>query len=199
MRKLIFFTVLTLLLAVFECQPQARAQAPAPAPLDAPQRKQAEEWLKRLNALSDWYISVDGKEEGVEQRIDSMMELYASDVVADVPPHDPDQIGPVMLRGSANVRKWVDMLARSQAKLTYDIARQTGGPTAEFEGWQLIFSTPMPWGGTAIAFQIRATWSLRENRRRYTAPGSVFLEYGVDGKIHRLRLFLAETSEVSPV
>ena len=194
MRKLIFFTLLTFL-ALFELQ----AQTPAPAPVDAPQRKLADEWLKRLNALSDWYISLDGKEQGIEQRVDSMMELYASDVVAEVPPHDPDQIGPVMLRGSENLRKWVDMIARTQTKLTYGISRQTGGPTAEFEGWQLVYSTPMPWGGTAIAFQIRATWSLRENRRRFTSPGAVFLEVGADGKIHRLRLFLAETSEVSPV
>jgi len=189
-----FFTLIALL-AVLERQAQVRAQAP----VDAPQRKLVEEWLKRLNALSDWYISVDGKEEGIDQRVDSMMELFAPDVIADVPPHDPDQIGPVMLRGSANVRKWVDRIARSQAKLNYDIARQTGGPTAEFEGWQLVYSTPMPWGGTAIALQIRGTWSLRENRRRFTAPGAVFLQYGADGKIHRFRLLLAEISEVSPV
>jgi hypothetical protein len=192
MRKLIFFTLIALLAVL-----QLQAQAPAAASVDT--RKLAEEWMKRLNALSDWYISLDGKEQGVEQRVDSMMELYAPDVVAEVPPHDPDQTGPVMLRGSANLRKWVDMIARTQSKLVYDIARQTGGPTAEFEGWQLIYSTPMPWGGTAAAFQIRATWSLRANRHRFTSPGAVFLEYGADGKIHRLRLFLAETSEVSPV
>src|SRR5438477_286596 len=194
MRKLIFFTLITLL-TVFEAQTQAQA----PAPVDTTQRNRADEWIKRMNALSDWYISVEGKEEGVDQRIDSMMELYASDVVAEVPPHDPNQIGPVMLRGSANLRKWVDKIARSQTKLNYGIVRQTGGPTAEYEGWQLVFSTPMPWGGTAVAFQIRGTWSLRENRRRFTAPGAVFLQYGADGKIHRFRLFLAENAEVSPV
>jgi len=194
MRKLIFFTSIALLVVL---QVQAQAPAPAAAPVDT--RKLAEEWMKRLNALSDWYISFDGKEEGVEQRVDSMMELYAPDVVAEVPPHDPEQIGPVMLRGSANLRKWVDKIARTQTRLVYDIARQTGGPTAEHEGWQLIFSTPMPWGGTAVAFQIRGTWSLRENHHRFTSPGAVFLEYGPDRKIHRLRLFLAEISEVSPV
>jgi hypothetical protein len=191
---MILFSLFALLVA-FESQ----AQAPAPATGDQVQRNRADEWIKRLNALSDWRISLDGKEEGIEQRVDSMMELYAADVVAEVPPHDPDQIGLVMLRGSANVRKWVDKIARTQTALTFGIARQTGGPGAEFEGWQLIFSTPMPWGGTAVAFQIRGTWSMRENRRRFTAPGAVFLEYGADGKIHRLRLFLAETAEVEPV
>jgi hypothetical protein len=194
MRKLIFFTLITLL-TVFEAQTQAQA----PAPVDTTQRNRADEWIERMNALSDWYISVEGKEEGVDQRIDSMMELYASDVVAEVPPHDPNQIGPVMLRGSANLRKWVEKIARTQTKLTYGITRRTGGPSAEFEGWQFVYSTPMPWGGTAVAFQIRGTWSLRENRKRFTAPGAVFLEYGTDGKIHRLRLILAEISEVVPV
>ena len=192
MRKLLFFTLIALLAVL-----QLQAQGPAAAPVDT--RKLAEEWIMRLNALSDWYISLDGKEQGVDQRVDSMTELYAPDVVAEVPPYDPDQIGPVMLRGSANLRKWVDKIARTQTKLTYGIVRQTGGPTAEYEGWQLVFATPMPWGGTAIAFQIRATWSLRENHHRFTAPGAVFVEYGADGKIHRLRLLLAETSEVSPV
>jgi hypothetical protein len=103
MRKLIFITLITLL-AVFEAQTQAQA----PAPVDTTQRNRADDWIRRMNALSDWYISVEGKEQGVDQRIDSMMELYASDVVAEVPPHDPNQIGPVMLRGSANLRKWVE-------------------------------------------------------------------------------------------
>jgi hypothetical protein len=194
MRKLIFFTLLT-----FLGGSALQAQAPAPPPDDTQQRNRADEWIKRLNALSDWYISVDGKEQGIDERVDSMMELFASDVVAELPPHDPEQIGPIMLRGSANLRKWVDKIARTQTKLNYGITRQTGGPTAEYEGWQLVFSTPMPWGGTAIALQIRATWSLRENHHRFTAPGAVFLEYGADGKIHRLRLLLAEISEVSPV
>src|SRR5262245_29471534 len=158
MRKLILFSLFALLMA-FE------SQAQAPVAGDQVQRNRADEWMKRLNALSDWRISLDGKEEGIEQRVDSMMELYAADVVAEVPPHDPDQIGLVMLRGSANVRKWVDKIARTQTALNFGISRQTGGPTAEFEGWQLVYSTPMPWGGTAVAFQIRGTWSLRENRR----------------------------------
>src|SRR5215467_3330187 len=130
MRKLIFFIFLTLLF-VFERQ---SAGAQAPDFVDPPQRKQADEWIKRLNDLSDWYISYDGKEQGIEQRVDSMMELYAPDVVAELPPHDPDQIGPIMLRGSANLRKWVDKIARTETKLVFDITRQTGGPTAEYEG-----------------------------------------------------------------
>src|SRR3954467_8062379 len=180
MRKLFFLTLITLLTVL---EPQAQTPPPQ-APTDNTQRTRADEWIARMNGLSEWHISLDGKEQGVDQRIDSMMELYAADVVAEVPPHDSNQIGPVMLRGTANVRKWVEKIAKTQTKLTYGITRRTGGPSAEFEGWQFVYSTPMPWGGTAIALQIRATWSLRENRKRFTAPGAVFLEYGTDGKIH---------------
>ena len=36
------------------------------------EQKLAEEWIKRLNALDDWYLSVDGKEQGVEQLVNSV-------------------------------------------------------------------------------------------------------------------------------
>jgi len=171
----------------------------AQAAADSPEQKLAEQFLTRLNALSDWYLSVDGKEVGIDQRIDSMMELYAPDVLAEVPPHDKDQIGSVMLRGKDNVRKWVDRIARTQVRLNYLMKRQTDGPTGDFEGWRLVYSTKLPWGGTGIAFQIIGAWSLREDRRRFTAPGSVFIQYGPDGKIRRLRLLLGEIDEVVPL
>ena len=120
MHRLIISTLIILFAAI-----NLHAQAAA----DSPEQKLAEQLLTRLNALSDWYLSVNGKEEGIDQRVNSMMELYASDVVAEVPPHDPDQIGPVMLRGTANLRKWVDKIARTQTRLVYDITRQTGGPS----------------------------------------------------------------------
>ena len=190
MRRLII-SALILFLAAIEVQAQAAA--------DSPEQKLADEWIKRLNALDDWYLSADGKEEGVEQVVNSMMELYAPDVIAEVPPHDEDQIGPVMLRGSGNVRKWVDRIARSQVRLNYIIKRQTEGPTGDYEGWRLVYSTPLPWGGKGIAFPIIGVWSLREDRRRFMAPGAVFIQYGVDGKIRRLRLFLAEIDQVVPL
>src|SRR5436309_6861684 len=102
MRQLIISTLILLLAAI-----QLQAQAAA----DSPEQKLAEEWIKRLNALDDWYLSAEGKEEGVEQLVNSMMELYAPDVIAEVPPHDEDQIGPVMHSGNGNVRKWVARIA----------------------------------------------------------------------------------------
>ena len=187
MRRVIF-SVLVLLAATVQLHAQAAA--------DAPEQKQAEDFIKRLNALSDWNLSLDGKEEGVDQLVDRMMELYAPDVLAEVPPHDKDQIGPVMLRGKDNLRKWVDSIARTQVRLLYYMKRQTDGPTGDFEGWRLVYSAKLPWGGNGIVFPIMAVWSQREDRKRFTAPGMVTIQVGTDGKIRRLRILLGEIEEV---
>src|SRR6266516_693730 len=147
MRRLIIISALITFLATFEFQ----AQAPA----DSPQQKLADEWMKRLNSLDYWHLSVDGKEEGVEEVVNHMMELFAPDVLAEVPPHDEDQIGPVMLMGSGQVRKWLDNMARTQVKLEYIPRVQT---EKEFEGALLVYSKPLPWGGLGIAFQINGNY-----------------------------------------
>src|SRR5215467_8525454 len=168
--------------------PSAAAKPPGPDPLQL-----AEDWLARLNNLSNWTLTFEGKEVGREDLVNKMMELYAPDVVAEVPPHDDEQIGPVILRGKANVQKWVDKISRTQVRLLYIQRRQT---KKQFEGTKLIYSTPLPWGGVGVSFEIIAAWSRREDRRKFTGPGSVFLQYNADGKIDRLRLYVAEISEV---
>jgi len=169
--------------------PTAAAKPSGPDPLQL-----AEDWLVRLNNLSKWTLTFEGKEVGREDLVNKMMELYAPDVVAEVAPHDDEQIGPVILRGSANVRKWVDKISRTQVRLLYIQRRQT---KKQFEGTKLIYSTPLPWGGVGMSFEIIAAWSRREDRRKFTGPGSVFLQYNADGKIDRLRLYVSEISEVT--
>src|SRR5207247_4255412 len=137
MRRLVF-SILLGVLAAIEVQAQAAA--------DLPEQKLAEEWIKRLNALDDWYLSVDGKEQGVEPLVNSMMDLYAPDVLAEVPPYDQDQIGPVMLRGKENVQKWAERIARSKVGLNYTVKRKTEGPTGANEEWRLVYSAKLPWG-----------------------------------------------------
>ena len=170
----------------FQAQPQTAKPVLNPNQL-------AVEWVDGLNALDDWHLSVDGKEEGVDQVVDHMMEFFAPDVVAEVPPHDEEQSGPVMLIGNAQVRKWVDKLARSHVQLNYIVKRQT---EKEFEGELMVYSKPLPWGGLGISFQIIAAYSLRKDRRRFMEPGAVFIQYREDGKIQRFRLLLAEKDEV---
>ena len=192
MRRLIT-PILIIFLTAFEFHAQTTPQAtPAKPVLDANQL--AVGFLDRMNALDDWYISVDGKEEGVDQVVNRMMDLFAPDVIAEIPPHDEEQLGPVMLLGTTQVRKWVEQIARSQVTMTYICKRQT---TKEFEGEYMIFSKPLPWGGLGVSFQIIAASSLREDRRRYMEAGAVFLQVREDGKIQRLRLILSEKVEVT--
>jgi hypothetical protein len=175
------------------------AQAPAPAQekpkaaLDT--TKLADEWMKRMNALDDWQLSADGKEVGLEEAVNSMMELYTPDVLAEVPPHDDEQIGSVMLRGTALLRQWVEKIARTQVRLNYIRTAQT---MKEFNGVRPIFFTELPWGGYGISFQIIGAWSMRDDRlnKRFMAPGSIFLQYDEQGKIYRLRLYLTEITRV---
>ena len=189
---LIVISILIALWAVFEFQAQTPPQTTAAKPaLDA--AKLAEDWMARVNALGNWYLSVEGKEVGRDEVVSRMMELYAADAIAEVPPHDEDQLGPVMLRGNANVRKWVDKVSRTQVKLLFIQRKQT---KKQFEGQKLVYAAPLPWGGLGISFEIIGAWSRREDRRKFMAPGAVFLQFNADGKIERLRLYLAETEEV---
>jgi len=185
-------SILIALFAVLEFQAQTPTQTAPPKPVLDP-AKLAEDWLTRLNGLDNWYLSTEGKEMGRDEVVNKMMELYAPDVIAEVPPHDEDQIGPVMLRGSANLKKWVDKISSTQVRLLYIQKRQT---KKQFEGEKLVYSSPLPWGGVGISFEIIAAYSRRQDRRKFTAPGAVFLQVSPDGKIQQLRLYLAETSEV---
>ena len=189
---LIVISILIPLWAAFAFQAQTPPQATPARPVLDP-AKLAEDWMSRLNALDDWYLSVEGKREGLDEVVNRMMQLYAADVIAEVPPHDENQIGPVMLRGSTNLKKWVEKIARSQVRLLYIQKRQT---KKQVEGERLVYATPLPWGGLGMSFEIIAAYSKREDRRKYTAPGAVFLQFGADGKIERLRLYLTETAEV---
>ena len=189
MRKLI--GILTFITFLGPCE--LRAQRPEVEITEA--ALLAAEWLDRLNALDDWHLSPEGEEVGLEEVIDDMMELYTPDVMTELTPYDDEQIGAVVLRGSGQLRKWVEQIARTQVRLQYIQVRQTA---EEYQGIELVYSVELPWGGLGISFQITAAYSLREDRRRFMAPGSVFLEYNEDRKIERMRLYLTEITEVDP-
>src|SRR5689334_21090025 len=102
------------LLTVLEVRPQAQTAPPAAAQkTDKPALnadKLAIEWVDRMNALSSWYLTADGKEDEAQNRVDHLMEIFATDVIAEVPPHDDRQQGTVELVGSTQVRKWVEKI-----------------------------------------------------------------------------------------
>ena len=176
---------------------QAQAQTP---PAAAAQKKPAldgdklaTEWVDRMNALSTWYLTVDGKEDEAQKVVDHMMEMFTPDIIAEVPPHDERQQGPVQLVGTQQVRKWVEKIAKTEVEIRYIIKRQT---MKEFEGEYMIFSRPLPWGGLGVAAQLIEADSQRVDRKRFMQVGGVFLQFDKDGKIYRMRLVLSEKDEI---
>jgi hypothetical protein len=191
----VIVSILITLLFVSVSAAQTPAQTPAPAKppvLDA--TLLAQEWVDRLNELDDWYITMDGKEEGIDRVVDRFMERLTPDALVEVPPHDPEQLGPVMLIGTKQVRQWVDKFARTHVELLYLLKRQT---EKVFEGERMVYSKNLPWGGLGVSFPIIAAYSQREDRRRFTEVGAVFIQYDPTGKIQRFRLIQSEKDEVA--
>jgi hypothetical protein len=171
--------------------PPAAAQKTDKPALDAD--KLAIDWVDRMNALSTWYLTVDGNDDQAQKNVDHMMEMFAPDVIAEVPPHDERQEGPVQLVGIQQVRKWVEKIAKTQVDIKYVIKRQT---MKEFEGEYMIFSRQLPWGGLGVAAQLIEADSERVDRKRSMQVGGVFLQYNKEGKIYRMRLVLSEKDEI---
>jgi len=196
MTKFFIFSVLIVLLTagVFQARtPQAPAdKAPPKSALNADELATA--FVDRFNALSNWHLTMDGKEDGLDQAVDHMMELFAPDVIAEIPPHDEKQFGPVQLIGPKQVRKWLDEIARTQVDIKYFIKRQTYKQT---EGEWMIFSRPLPWGGLAVSSQLFGAYSQRTDRKRFMQVGGVFAQHHEDGKIYRLRFILSEKDEIT--
>ena len=192
MRRVIVSIFITLL-SVSMSQAQTPAQPAAPARPALDPVLLAQEWVDRLNELDDWHITVDGKEEGVDKVVDRFMERLTPDALVEVPPHDEEQLGPVMLIGTKQVRQWVDKFARSHVELLYLLKRQT---EKEFEGERMVYTKTLPWGGLGVSFPIVAAYSQREDRRRFTEVGAVFIQYDPNGKIQRFRLIQSEKDEV---
>ena len=156
--------------------------------------KLVREWFRRLNALDDWWITVDGKEEP-QAVVEKMVDLYAPDVLQFVEPNE-DQLGTVTLSGHAGVRKWADDFARRYVQLAYRLQDQT---LKENTADVMMVTTP-PWGGLAAAAEFTAFFAERDSRRRFAGPGVAIFQLNEDGKIRRLRIFIPkeEMQEIVP-
>jgi hypothetical protein len=137
---------------------------------------------------------MDGKETGLDKIVDAFMADFAPDVFAELPSDDEEQIGPLQLIGTAQLRKWVEKYARTHVELEILLVRQT---EKTVEGEFLVYSKPLPWGGTGIAFPMIVPYAMRVNRAKFLEMGTVFLQYGPDQKIHRFQLYMSEKSPVS--
>jgi hypothetical protein len=174
------------ILCLFVAIPWLHAQTP----LDP--EKLVDQWFIRLNALDDWYISYDGKEE-TDAVVDRFVELYDRDAFHQVGPNE-NQIGPVVFHGHDGIRKWATDFAKKHVQLAYRVDMMTRNEkTAQF-----VFSTKPPWGGIAAAVEFTAVYTNREDRKRIIVPGSAFFIFDDSGKIQRLRLYMLkdETAEI---
>jgi hypothetical protein len=157
-----------------------------PEPEKGPDNAQAlvEEFFGRWNALDDWFLSMDGKEEN-KTVVDRFMELFNEDAYCQVGP-SKNQLGGVTYHGLAAIRKWADEFSRTYLDLNYRInfktrREQTGKPVYVFQ---------MPWGESGAAVEFTAVHTNRQDRKRFWMPGAAFFMFDKDGKISDLRLYL---------
>ena len=167
--------------------------APPAKPQELSGEQLFNEWFNRLNALDDWYITMDGKEQP-EQVVDALLALYAGDAVQFVGPNER-QIGMVTLSGLDAIRKWVDQMARTRRQIAWRLSSRTMD-----EKTAGLMVVPAPWGGSSVSAEITFAYTDRYTDKRFQIPGMVLLDFGKDGKIRRARLYLLkdEREEIFP-
>jgi hypothetical protein len=182
-----------LLLAAFLSPAQSQAPAGDPAASLNP-TELVNEWFLRLNALDDWWISMEGQEENGEV-VDRFLELYSEDGYHQVSPSER-QIGQVVYHGPEKIRHWADDFSRSFVKLEW----RRDFRTQQEQTTQLVYSTEPPWGGVAAAAEFTAVYTTRKERMRMIMPGAVFFQFDEEGKIEQLRLYMLvnEAAEIEP-
>lgn len=170
--------------------PFAQPQSP-PAPKV---ESLVDQWFIRLNALDDWWITLDGREE-TDAVVDRFVQLYDSDAFHQVGPNE-NQIGPVVFHGPEGIRKWATDFAKKHVQLGYRIDYMTRAEKPA----QLFYVTQPPWGGSAAAVEFTAVYTNREDRKRIIVPGSAFFLFDGAGKIQRIRLYMLrdEMAEIEP-
>ena len=167
------------------------------------------EWFARLNALDDWSpdnaenkeletAGSETEEQGAEQTepepapnlpsveslVEDLVELYRPNAFLFVRPNE-NQLGPVMYYEHAGVRKWADYYASTFFDLAYCINMQTAREITA----NLVYSTPLPWGGLAVSVEFTAIYTFRDGEKKFMAPGAAFFQFAEDGRIQRLRLY----------
>jgi SnoaL-like protein len=187
----VYHCVLPILLAFASVA--AGQNEPAVKPRETSGEQLFNEWLNKLNALDDWFISMDGKEQP-EQVIADLMGLYAPDAVQFVGPNEK-QIGLVTLSGLDAIRKWVDAQARTRRQIAWRVASRTMD-----EKTAALLVVPTPWGGSSVAAEVTFAYTDRYSERRFQIPGMALVDFGKDGKIRRVRLYLLkdEMEEIFP-
>jgi len=144
------------------------------------------EWLKRLNALADW----DGKGDP-KPLIDKFAEMYDPNVLFFTGPNE-NQMGSVTYSGMEGLRHWADWFARTHSKSEYRIQAHT----QKMKTATMVLSAEPPWGGTALAVEITAFYTIRESQKKFAVPGAAFFVFTPEGKINCNRLYLLKDEMV---
>jgi hypothetical protein len=174
-------TLLSLLLCLAICDP---LNLSGQVPQTLTPESLADQWFIRLNDLSRWHISFDGKEEN-SAVVDRFIELYGADAYHQVGPSE-DQIGQVVLHGKDAIRKWADEFSKKYVGLAYRVEYKT----RQDKPSQPFYVAKMPWGGTGVSTEFSAIYTNREDRRQFVVPGAVFFLFDASGKIDSVRLYL---------
>src|SRR5262249_5702859 len=82
-----------------------------------------DQWFIRLNALDEWYISYDGKEE-TDAVVNRFVDLYNPDAYHEVQPSE-NQLGPVVFHGVEDIRDWATYSAKKYVQLGYRVDYMT--------------------------------------------------------------------------
>src|SRR5262245_43718623 len=91
-------------MALFIAQAPSQPQAPAQPQAPPTPESLVDQWFIRLNALDDWFISYDGKEE-TDAVVNRFVDLYNADAYHEVQPSE-NQLGPVVFHGQEGIRHW---------------------------------------------------------------------------------------------
>jgi len=159
---------------------QAPAQPQTPPTPDA----LVDQWFIRLNALDEWYISYDGKEE-TDAVVNRFVDLYNPDAYHEVQPSE-NQLGPVVFHGRDGIRHWATDFAKKYVQLGYRVDYMTRNEKPS----QLVYTVKPAWGGGGAAVEFTAAWTDRQSRKRFIMPGSAFFIFDDAGKILRVRLYM---------
>jgi hypothetical protein len=143
-----------------------------------------EEFFGRLNALDDWFISMDGKEQN-QTVVDRFVELFSPDAYCQVGP-SKNQLGGVTYHGLAGIRKWADEFSRTYLDLNYRINFKT----RREQTTKPVYAFQMPWGDSGVAVEFTAVHTNRSDRKRSWMPGAAFFMFDKEGKIVDLRLYM---------
>jgi hypothetical protein len=187
-------SVLSLVFAIASAAP-VFPQAGTPAVTSKPAlnaENLVRQWLKRLNALAD---SVSEKSASSEPLVAQFIELYDPSALQLTGPNE-NQMGTVIYSGLEGVRKWAGDFARTYSHAEFRIQEHT----QEVKTAALFHTATAPWGGLDVAVELGGFYTLRQNQKKYSAPGAAFFDFTPDGKIKFLRLFMQkdETVEIVP-